>query len=61
MVQIKKVLVIVMNSIEICKANWRRLLVGEAKYLKNPDAFTAERIKECSNSAKNEWVKLKKT
>lgn len=48
-----------MNSFDICKNNWRRLLVGTPELLKNGDETVIKRIKACSDKAMERWKEFK--
>lgn len=52
---------IFMSNFNICKANWKKTLVGTPELLKNGDDTVKERIKACSNRAMRAWNDFKKT
>lgn len=48
-----------MNGFDICKANWKKMLVGTPELLMNADETVKERIKACSDKAMNTWKNFK--
>lgn len=44
-----------MNGFDICKANWKKMLVGTPELLQNADKTIKERIKACSDRAMTAW------
>ena len=49
-----------MNSFEICKENWRKILLGDPKKIDIADAETKNRIKHINDDAIKAWAMLKK-
>lgn len=48
-----------MDSFEICKAAWRKMLVGEPDDVKNGDEAVKKRVEACGNLAMKTWETLK--
>ena len=49
-----------MTSFDICKQNWRKLLVGSPEELKNGDETLRDRIVSCEKKAMESWNLYKK-
>lgn len=49
-----------MSSFDICKSNWKKILVGSPELLKNGDESVKERIAACSKRAMSTWADFKR-
>ena len=48
-----------MTQFEICKENWKKMLVGEPERLENGDETVKARITACGNAAMKTWADFK--